>query len=138
MKSRTSCVVAVLAIVCCIVLPGNAQGPQKPVATVTASVRPERCDDNGIAVTQHQILLDGKPVKYTARAGRLPIRDTETGEIHGCIFFVAYAADRTSNQKARPLTFLWNGGPGANSTYVHLVGFGPRHIKGEDDPVHPP
>jgi carboxypeptidase C (cathepsin A) len=29
---------------------------------------------------------------------------------------------------ARPLTFLWNGGPGSNSGLVHLLGFGPKRI----------
>ena len=91
-----------------------------------------------IAVTHHSITLYGRALNYTAYAGRLPIIDTESGETHGEIFFVAYTADRPPNQKARPVTFVWNGGPGANSTPVHLLGFGPRHIKGEDDPVHPP
>jgi carboxypeptidase C (cathepsin A) len=91
-----------------------------------------------VAITRHSIALNGHTLNYTALASRLPIIDTESGEAHGYIFFVAYTADRAPNQKARPITFVWNGGPGANSTPVHLLGFGPKHIKGEDDPVHPP
>ena len=34
--------------------------------------------------------VDGKSLGYTARAGHLPIRDNETGEVHGRMFFVAY------------------------------------------------
>jgi carboxypeptidase C (cathepsin A) len=94
--------------------------------------------EESIAVTHHSITLNGHALNYTARAGRLPIIDTESGEIHGLIFFVSYTADRPPSQKPRPITFVWNGGPGANSTAVHLLGFGPKHIKGEDDPVHPP
>jgi len=62
-------------------------------------------------------------LRYTARAGLLPIRRNETGEIHGHMFFVAYLLDRSPDEPARPLTFLWNGGPGANSTLVHLSTF---------------
>ena len=91
--------------------------------------------DDPISTTEHQITLDGHSLKYTARAGRLPIRDSETGELRGSFFFVAYTVD---SAKPRPLTFAWNGGPGSPSWYVHLIGFGPRHIKGEDDPVNPP
>jgi carboxypeptidase C (cathepsin A) len=86
-------------------------------------------------VSQHHINVGGHVLIYTARAGRLPIRDSESGEVHGSIFFVAYTVD---SAKPRPLTFAWNGGPGASSSFVHLIGFGPRRIKGEDDPVHPP
>jgi carboxypeptidase C (cathepsin A) len=95
-------------------------------------------ENDPIAITHHQVTLNGQVLKYTARAGRLPIVDAATGEAHAYIFFVAYTADRAPNQKPRPITFVWNGGPGSNSTPVHLVGFGPRHIKGEDDPVNPP
>jgi carboxypeptidase C (cathepsin A) len=88
-----------------------------------------------MAVTQHHAMIGGRALNYTARAGRLPIRDSVTGEVHAYIFFTAYTVD---SPHLRPLTFVWNGGPGSNSTYLHLAGIGPRHIKGEDDPVNPP
>jgi len=91
--------------------------------------------DDQIAVTQHQITVDGYTLHYMARAGRLPIRDSATGEVRASIFFVAYTVD---SPKLRPLTFAWNGGPGSSSSFVHMIGFGPKHIKGEDDPVNPP
>ena len=91
-----------------------------------------------VAIAHRSIALNGHTLNYTALASRLPIIDTESGEAHGYIFFVRYTADRVPNQKACPITFVWNGGPGANSTPVHLLGFGPKNIKGEDDPVHPP
>src|SRR5262249_31062861 len=39
-----------------------------------------------------------------------------------------YTVDRAPGAPARPVTFLWNGGPGSNSGLVHLLGFGPRRI----------
>ncbi|HKA01700.1 MAG TPA: hypothetical protein VKE70_34545, partial [Candidatus Solibacter sp.] len=65
-----------------------------------------------IVATRHQIKVGRRALRYTARAGRLPIRHNETGEIHGHVFFVAYLLDRLPNEPARPLMFLWNGGPG--------------------------
>ena len=102
---------------------------------LTLAVTAACAQDDQIAVTQHQITIDGHTLKYTARAGRLPIRDSATGEIRASIFFVAYNVD---SAKPRPLTFAWNGGPGSSSSFVHMIGFGPKHIKGEDDPVNPP
>lgn len=89
----------------------------------------------GIVTTQHQINLQGKPLRYTARAGTLPILDNTTGEVHANMYFSAYIAERQPGHPPRPVTFLWNGGPGSNSALVHLVGFGPRRFKLADAPV---
>lgn len=91
-----------------------------------------RADDSIPVATHHQVTIGGKTLAYTATAGLIPICDNETGDPHGSMFFVAYTVDRTGDRTAaspaRPLTFLWNGGPGSNSGLVHLLGFGPRHI----------
>jgi carboxypeptidase C (cathepsin A) len=81
-----------------------------------------------IVTTRHQVTVAGAVRRYTARAGTIPIRDNETGDAHANMFFVAYTLDRAPGTPARPLTFLWNGGPGSNSGLVHLLGFGPRRI----------
>jgi carboxypeptidase C (cathepsin A) len=85
--------------------------------------------EDQIVTTKHQVKVGGRVLRYTARAGRLPILDNETGEVHGRIFFVAYTIDPALNKEPRPLTFLWNGGPGSNSSLVHLLGFGPRRLR---------
>jgi carboxypeptidase C (cathepsin A) len=105
-----------------VLQPGGPSGVSK-TAEVTADAANE-----GIVSTRHQIKLGQRTLTYTARAGMLPIRENETGEIHGRIFFVAYVLDRSPAEPVRPLTFLWNGGPGANATLVHLSGFGPKRI----------
>jgi carboxypeptidase C (cathepsin A) len=90
-----------------------------------------------LATTRHQIRLEGKTLSYTARVGLIPIRNNETGEVHGNFSFVSYAVDRAPGQTPRPVIFIWNGGPGSNSTTVHFVGFGPRRLRTADDPAHP-
>jgi len=81
-----------------------------------------------VVTTTHQVVIDGKPLRFTARAGRLPIRDNETGDVRGQMFFVAYTAGRAPAAAPRPITFLWNGGPGSSSSLVHLLGFGPKRL----------
>src|SRR5262245_16818172 len=109
-------------------------------ATFTLAASAPSIDSLGdsIATTHHQIRVGQKILRYTARAGLLPIHHNDTGEIHGQMFFIAYLLDRLPNEPARPLMFLWNGGPGSNSTLVHLSGFGPKRIKASDDPTGPP
>ncbi len=97
---------------------------------------PEVASDH-LATTHHQARIGQRLLKYTATAGLLPIRNNETGEVHGNMFFIAYSLDRVPNAPKRPLMFLWNGGPGANSTLVHLSGFGPKRVKSNDEPTAP-
>lgn len=82
-----------------------------------------------IVTTRHQVTIAGRTLKYTARAGRLPILNNESGEVHGHVFFIAYTLDAPIPAEPRPLTFLWNGGPGSSSSLVHLLGFGPRRLQ---------
>jgi len=81
-----------------------------------------------LVTTHHRIVLNGKTLAYTARAGVLPIRHNDTGEPRGYVFFVAYSADRATGGSRRPLTFAWNGGPGSNALLVHLDALGPRRL----------
>ena len=78
-------------------------------------------------LTTHQIKTVKGVLKYEARAGRLPIRNDESGEVRGYIFFMAYV-EKTAGAP-RPLTFIWNGGPTANSLLVHTEMFGPRRLE---------
>jgi carboxypeptidase C (cathepsin A) len=77
-------------------------------------------------VTHHQATLDGKPLKYTAAAGRLPIKSGD-GRIEAEMFFVAYTLDGQEADK-RPLTFCFNGGPGSASVWLHMGSVGPKQV----------
>jgi len=78
------------------------------------------------AVTHHEITLHGKALKYTATAGNLLIR-AEDDKPYGSIFYVAYTLEG-SEAKARPVSFLYNGGPGSASVWLHMGSFGPVRV----------
>jgi carboxypeptidase C (cathepsin A) len=80
--------------------------------------------DEPIVRTRHAIALAGKALAYTADAGRLALKD-ETGAVRGSLFFVAY---RVPSKAPRPVTFVWNGGPGSNAILLHTEAVGPRRI----------
>jgi carboxypeptidase C (cathepsin A) len=87
-------------------------------------------------VTHHEIKVDGKPVKYTATAGRLPIKRGD-GKIEAEMFYVAYTLDGADAAK-RPLTFAFNGGPGSASIWLHMGALGPRRVVLQPDGFMPP
>ena len=76
------------------------------------------------SVTRHDIATDSGPISYTATAGTLALHD-QSGERTAAVFYVSYAADKAATIK-RPVTFVFNGGPGAASAYLHLGLAGPR------------
>ena len=86
-------------------------------------------------VTHHQITLDGKVLKYTATAGRLPIK-RDDGKIEAEMFFVAYTLDGQDASK-RPLTFAFNGGPGSASIWLHMGALGPKRVVMQSDGLMP-
>ncbi len=87
-------------------------------------------------VTHHQITVDGKTLKYTATAGRLPIKRGD-GKIEAEMFYVAYTLDGQEAAK-RPLTFAFNGGPGSASIWLHMGALGPRRVVLQPDGFMPP
>src|SRR4029077_8055813 len=87
-------------------------------------------------VTHHQITVDGKLLKYTATAGRLPIKRGD-GRIDAEMFYVAYTAEGQDAAK-RPLTFAFNGGPGSASIWLHMGALGPRKVVLQPDGFMPP
>jgi len=78
------------------------------------------------AVTHHTIVLGGRRIGYTARAGSILLRDAEH-EPTASVFYVAYTADRT-DARTRPVTFFWNGGPGSSTIWLHMGSFGPVRV----------
>lgn len=104
--------------------PAAAQSEQKP----GQETKEEHYDMTEVApvVTHHQITVDGKTLKYTAAAGRLPIK-RDDGKIEAEMFFVAYSLDGQEAAK-RPLTFAFNGGPGSASIWLHMGALGPRRV----------
>ena len=79
-------------------------------------------------VKQQQALIRGKLLHYTAEVGRIAICDVETGEPHGYMFYSSYRIPSTS--RVRPITFVWNGGPGADSSLLHFSIVGPKLAQG--------
>lgn len=85
-------------------------------------------------VTHHAIHLAGNAtLSYTATAGTLTLRN-DRNEPTANVFYVAY----TTGDAKRPVTFLYNGGPGSASLWLHLGAFGPRRIVTSEGSSIPP
>jgi carboxypeptidase C (cathepsin A) len=74
------------------------------------------------------------PVEYSAHANWLVLRRKEKPAAE--MFSVSYLA--AGAKPERPVTFLFNGGPGASSAFLHLGAVGPRRVAFPADGSLPP
>jgi carboxypeptidase C (cathepsin A) len=88
-------------------------------------------------VTANTVTIAGQRVTYTAETGMLPLLNPN-GTARASVFYVAYVRQGESNLAGRPITFCFNGGPGAASVWLHLGALGPRRAKlGAQDATQP-
>jgi carboxypeptidase C (cathepsin A) len=80
--------------------------------------------------THHTIRLPSKTLNYIAVAGSIALPGVAGAKPAAEIFYVAYA--REPLDAKRPITFVFNGGPGAAAAYLHLGGIGPRMVEAND------
>ena len=78
----------------------------------------------------------GRKIDYTATPGTLTIRN-DAGEATASMFYVAYVADNLGAHEKRPITFLFNGGPGSSSMWLHMGSWGPVRVD-TPTPTAPP
>jgi carboxypeptidase C (cathepsin A) len=76
------------------------------------------------AASTHSVDTPSGKLAYTATAGTLSLFD-QLGERSAAVFYTAYVV-KSDNPAARPVTFVFNGGPGAASAFLHLGLVGPR------------
>ncbi len=89
-------------------------------------------------VTEHQITLQRETIRYTAHVGFMPIHNATSGVSEGHLFYVYYARSGVTDKAKRPLWFLFNGGPGAATIWLHMGAFGPKIVKMEPNGMATP
>jgi carboxypeptidase C (cathepsin A) len=114
------------------------------------------------STTSGSVTVEGNTIHYHAVAGLLIVHpagwndaaskgggEPPMGPPHGhghgpkskppeaSMFYVAYFKDG-ENPSDRPITFLYNGGPGSSSVWLHMGAFGPRRVVTADHTHTPP
>lgn len=89
------------------------------------------------SVTDHTIKIGNETVPYKATAATILIKD-DKGEPTASIFYIAYTRSDVKDMSTRPLAFLYNGGPGSSSIWIHMGAYGPRRVVTTDAGATPP
>lgn len=109
----------------------------------TEDFKPEQQASKG------SVTIGGNVINYDAYAGTLVVHpkgwddvpqnadpDPKNKSAEASMFYVAYMKSDTKGAP-RPVTFLYNGGPGSSTVWLHMGAFGPRRVVTAED-VHTP
>ena len=111
----------VLRFMCCLLISPNAFAELQETASNIDIPAPTQF------VTEHKGRFNGVKLNYKAIAGETYLRDIK-GEPKASIFTFSYLQSDPKDGENRPVVFIWNGGPGSASTWLHMGGYGPKRI----------
>jgi carboxypeptidase C (cathepsin A) len=119
----------------------HAQPPARPAAAApdaaapaAPAAKPADDKDQAKAPVEEQlkssdrtINVGGRAIRYRATAGTLTVRDSD-GKPTGSFFYVAYTSPPAAGRR-KPVTFIYNGGPGSASLWLHMGSFAPMRVQ---------
>jgi carboxypeptidase C (cathepsin A) len=139
-----------LVLMCALSLPASAQEAGKDAtskedskADAPTPIIPKD------STTQGSVTVAGHSINYQAVAGTIlvaatndadaalglstpPVKENPDAPPTARIFYVAYFK-KDVPPDSRPVTFIYNGGPGSSTMWLHMGAFGPRRIVTADD-----
>jgi len=118
---RFHAVMSSLVFACC--LPLRLAAAEETPAPVPLPTSPA-------AVTRHTIAAGSTRVAYTATAGLTTLHN-KLDQPEASLFSVAYTLDGAA-RNTRPVAFVWNGGPGSSSIWLHMGSFAPMRVATND------
>jgi carboxypeptidase C (cathepsin A) len=135
-----------LSVSAAVAQEGGKDAPPSPPAKNDAKPEPIVPKDS---TSQGSVSIGGRTINYQATAGTIvvgatrdadsalgmsapPPKETPDAPPTARIFYVAYFK-KDVPPESRPLTFVYNGGPGSATMWLHMGAFGPRRVVTADD-----
>lgn len=95
--------------------------------TLPAFAQDDAMDEPRSWESRGEVTVNGERIRYTATAGETWLRDAD-GNPTASIFATTYIADGMDDPRTRPVAFVFNGGPGSASLWLHMGVFGPQRL----------
>ncbi|HTI03921.1 MAG TPA: hypothetical protein VL549_01280 [Gemmatimonadales bacterium] len=119
-----------------------AQRPGNAAAAAGAdrdTTKPTPIPNEQSSVTDHTIKIGAQLVPYRATAATMLLKN-DKDEAIGSLYYTAYIRSDGGGRdlSQRPIAFIYNGGPGSASAWLHMGAFGPRRIVTSDAAPTPP
>ncbi len=109
-----------------LALPLHAQQPAETKTEIKVETASTSIPPPVASTTRHSGSFGGQRVAYRAIAGETYLKDKD-GKPLAAITSYSYLKEGAVDPR-RPVTFLWNGGPGSGSLWLHMGAFGPKRV----------
>jgi len=106
--------------------------PDKPADAATPPAPKEES-----SVTDHSIKIGSQTIPYKATAATILIKN-EKDEPTALIYSTAYTRSDVKDSSQRPIAFVYNGGPGSSSVWLHMGSFSPKRVVTVNAEATPP
>src|SRR6267378_8665771 len=128
----------ILLTTCILAVPVRAQRPAPATASTERDTTKAAPIPNEMSsVTDHSIRIGNQLVPYRATAATMLLKNDKDESI-GVLYYTAYTRTDAKDASQRPISFIYNGGPGSASAWLHMGAFGPRRIVTTDAAPTPP
>jgi len=113
------------SLLVCALLAAPALAKEKPAGQPPVPVEQSK-------TVMRKATIGGEALEYAVTSEFLTLRD-DGGAARAEVFHMAYSKWHGGIDVKRPVTFVFNGGPGSASLWLHLGGVGPRRVKMSDE-----
>src|SRR5258708_38889288 len=115
----------------------RAQKKEAKPAEKPAEAAPAAPPKEESSVTDHSIKIAGQTIPYKATAGTILLKN-EKDEPTALVYYTAYTRSDAKDLSQRPVAFVYNGGPGSSSVWLHMGSFSPPPSPPRHAPAPPP
>ena len=132
---KSLCTAAILAAI--VAMPPVFADDEAPAAETTTKEVTKKESEKPVELkaktskTEGSVTVEGKRIDYTASAGTILLTDKKDKPT-ASIFYAAYFR-KGVEASHRPIMFIYNGGPGSSTIWLHMGAFGPRRVVTADD-----
>jgi len=136
MIERGRFVVAVVSVCAVLLAPGTraqeqgAKPGEKPAEAKESGPPPKEPKEES-SVTDHSLRMGSETLPYKATAATILLKN-DKDEPTALLYYTAYTRSDVKDPSARPIAFLYNGGPGSASLWLHMGAFGPKRVASVD------
>ena len=125
-----------LSLNACALLPQDQEKDTKDAKPAEKS-EPTPAPKEEFSVTEHSLKIAGQTIPYKATAGSILLKN-DKDEPEALIYYTAYTRTDAKDPSLRPIAFLYNGGPGSSSLWLHMGSFGPKRVLTANAGITPP
>jgi carboxypeptidase C (cathepsin A) len=117
--------------------PAKDTKPADATKNADTNKPPENPPKEESSVTEHSIRIGDQTINYKVTASTTLLKD-DKGEPTALIYSTAYTRSDVKDLSQRPIAFIYNGGPGSASLWLHMGAFGPRRVVTDNATSTPP